>query len=143
MLELGRVTCERWRLPRRIPQRKAAKKKWKKRREAAARQEHRSEWEAYVTDVATLRPSDTMMRCTLTCADEAKGWLSLMQRSDATTRTPLQRVAAVIKAKLGSFEHTKMAIKRRAPPRTWSKVPTVSMRARTARRIPPVVRVPT
>ena len=47
-----------------------------------------------------------------------------MQRSDATVRTPAQRVAAVIKAKLGSFEHTKVAIKRRAPPpRTWSKVP--------------------
>ena len=46
-----------------------------------------------------------------------------MQRSDATVRTPVQRVAAVIKAKLGSFEHTKMAIKRRAPPRTWTQVP--------------------
>ena len=96
----------------------STRKKWKQRREAAARQEHCGEWEAYVTDVATLRPSDMMMRRTLTCADKARGWLSFMQRSDATVRTPVQRVAAVIKAKLDSFEHTKMAIKRRAPPRT-------------------------
>ena len=123
MLELGRATCERWRLPSRLPQRKAARKKWKKRREAAARQEHRREWEAYVTDVTTPRPLDTMMRRTLTCGDEANGWLSIMERSDTAMRTPVQRVAAVIKAKLGSFAHTKMAIKRRAPPRAWSKVP--------------------
>ena len=64
-----------------------------------------------------------MMRRTLTCGDEAEGWLSIMERSDTAMRTPVQRVAAVIKAKLGSFAHTKMAIKRRAPPRAWSKVP--------------------
>jgi len=46
-----------------------------------------------------------------------------MERSDATSRTPMQRVTAVIKAKLGSFEHTKVAIKRRAPSRMWGKVP--------------------
>ena len=55
------------------------------------------------------------MRRTLTCGDEAKGLLSIMERSDTAMRTPVQRVAAVIKAKLGSFAHTKMAIKRRTP----------------------------
>ena len=49
-----------------------------------------------------------------------------MERRDATSRAPAQRGHAVIeaiKAELGSFEHTKVAVKRRAPSRTWGKVP--------------------
>ena len=57
------------------------------------------------------------------CKDEAQEWLCMMERSDAATCTPAQRVAAVIKTKLGCFEHTKVAIQRRAPSRAWGKVP--------------------
>ena len=122
MLELGRTACESWVLPP-MPQRKAARKKWKRRREEAAQSDRLRAWEAYVAD-PKHRPSDTVMRRTLSgCKDEAQEWLCMMERSDAATCTPAQRVAAVIKTKLGCFEHTKVAIQRRAPSRAWGKVP--------------------
>ena len=49
MLELGRTACESWVLPP-MPQRKAARKKWKRRREEAAQSDRLRAWEAYVSD---------------------------------------------------------------------------------------------
>ena len=55
-------------------------------------------------------------------ADEATEWLRIMDRADAVEWSPAQRVADVIKAKLGSFVNTRVAISRRAGP-SWRRVP--------------------
>ena len=58
-------------------------------------------WVPLLSPFREVSQIGAMMRRTLTCADEAKGWLSFMQRGDATVHTPVQRVAAVIVIKAG------------------------------------------
>jgi len=97
-----------------MPLRKGAVKQWKQRRVAAATRERHLRWAEYATDTTKPRPSDTMMRGTLSpCPDEAAEWLRTMHRDDSAERAPGQRVGDIIRVKLGSFEHTRVAISRR------------------------------
>ena len=74
-IELGRSTCERWNLPHRMPARVGALKRWKKRMEAGAQSDLHAYQQEYLQNTTNLRPSDTMMRLTLTQrGDEASLW---------------------------------------------------------------------
>ena len=122
-LEMGLSTCEKWRLRQRMPKGNGAVKRWKKRRARGARDERRQLREEYTNDATNARPSDVMMRITPShCSDEATEWRRIMDRTDAAEWQPVQRVADVIKVKLGSFVNTRVAISRRAGP-SWGRVP--------------------
>ena len=99
-----------------MPTTQGALKRWKKRAESGAQCDLQAGLQGYIGDTTNPRPSDTMMRLTLTKGDEASVWNQIMKTTTSQNGTPTTQptVADLIKVKLGAFKHTKKALARQS-----------------------------